>query len=75
MLIEMYPLFMTAIAVWREARGEPIEGKKAVAAVIRNRARLRNEALDAIVLQPYQFSSFNANDPEAHLLLRGCRGQ
>lgn len=55
------------LAIWREARGESLAGKAAVLAVIRNRANdPKNrwpKTLAGVVLQPFQFSSFSANDP------------
>jgi len=55
------------LCIWREARGESIAAKAAVLAVLRNRANdPKNrwpKTLAGVVLQPFQFSSFNANDP------------
>ena len=53
-----------AITVWAEARGEPYLGQVAVARVIRNRIK-QGWAHDAagVVLQPYQFSCWNTQDP------------
>lgn len=52
------------LTLWAEARGEPYEGMVAVARVIRNRAR-QGWAHDyvGVVLQPYQFSCWNTQDP------------
>lgn len=54
------------LAIWREARGESMAAKAAVLAVIRNRANdPKNrwpKTLAGVVLQPFQFSSFNRND-------------
>lgn len=59
---------LTALCIWREARGEPLDAKKGVAWVIRNRT-LRpgwwGTDWTTVVLQPYQFSSFNRDDPNA----------
>lgn len=59
------------ITVWREARGEGIEGMRAVAWVIENRA---NDARrrwpsdpEHICLEPKQFSCWNDTDPERSL--------
>lgn len=59
----LYRLWVMTATVWMEARGEPYEGKLAVAAVIRNRARLRNRPEDEICLEPKQFSCWLASDP------------
>ncbi len=52
------------LTIFCEARGEPYPGKLAVARVIRNRVS-GNWARDAagVVLQPYQFSCWNTQDP------------
>jgi spore germination cell wall hydrolase CwlJ-like protein len=64
-----YDDFMAALCVWREARGETYQAKLAVAAVILNRtkdsARRWSKTLHKVVLQKYQFSSFNVGDPNA----------
>ncbi len=55
------------LCLWREARSESMAAKAAVLAVIRNRANdPKNrwpKLLAGVVLQPFQFSSFNASDP------------
>lgn len=73
--------FMLALCVWREARGETPKGKILVAQVILNRVidkRWPDNIVD-VVTQPWQFSSFNANDPnvtkypeETDTSWRGC---
>lgn len=61
--------FLLALCVWREARGETLTGKKLVASVVINRAHdAKNrwpKTVAAVVVQPMQFSSFNAGDPNA----------
>lgn len=62
-----YDVVLWALAVWREARGESYAAKVAVAYCIQNRAldpRWPNTPAE-VVLQPYQFSSFNDGDPNA----------
>lgn len=63
--------FVAALCLWREARGESLAGKHAVFCVIRNRAgdsRKRwPSSLWGVVLQKWQFSSFNAGDPNSAL--------
>lgn len=63
-----YDEWVMALAIWREARGEPVEGKIAVGEVIRNRMRTKNRwrsTIVGVVTQPKQFSAFNAGDPNA----------
>lgn len=59
--------FVLALCLFREMRGESKAGKAAVLAVIRNRtvdSRHRwPKTTTGVILQPYQFSSFNSNDP------------
>jgi len=61
-----------AATVYGEARGEPLAGKHAVACVVMNRvaatkARLRRQfgtgTAASACLAPWQFSSWNDNDP------------
>lgn len=57
---------LLALCVWREARGESFEAQRAVAHVIRNRAADEKrwpDSIRGVILQPWQFSSFNAKDP------------
>jgi hypothetical protein len=63
---------LVALCVWREARGEPYEAKLGVVWVLRNRSKMSPaqgwpDTPDANVLKPFQFSSFNSNDPNANL--------
>lgn len=72
MLIDEYPRFLVALCIWREARGTSLEAKRGVAWVIMNRVRdtakrWPGNVADTI-LQPYQFSSFNRDDPNASKL-------
>jgi len=64
-----YDAFLMALCLWREARGEPVNAKLAVACVIRNRARHPSwwggPSISSVVLKPKQFSSFNSDDPNA----------
>lgn len=60
-------LFLLALCIWREARGESIYGKLLVAQTIKNRVqdpRWPNNYRD-VILQPNQFSSFNKLDSNA----------
>lgn len=56
---------VTAIAmtVWGEARGEPPEGKLAVAQVIVNRCQQEKASPWEVVTRPWQFSAWNEDDP------------
>jgi hypothetical protein len=55
-----------ARTLWGEARGEGRAGLEAVAAVVRNRAARGGwwgATLEEVCLKPWQFSCWNANDP------------
>lgn len=68
---------IAARTLWGEARGEPVAGQLAVAHVLWNRARIASEwkargrrhplfgdgTLAGVCLAPWQFSCWNANDP------------
>jgi N-acetylmuramoyl-L-alanine amidase len=60
------PDSLAILTIWQEARGEPYQGKIAVAEVIRNRME-RNYSSDGTVAgtigRPYQFSGWNPLDP------------
>lgn len=66
--VQAYELSMIALCVWREARGESSQAQLGVAYVICNRAKgpkwYGGDIVD-VVIKPYQFSSFNAKDPNA----------
>lgn len=83
-LFEQPADLLLALTLWGEARGEPIDGKKAVAWVVRNRmekaaawkaARGRNHPLygdgtvQGVVLRPWQFSCWNKGDPNMPKML------
>lgn len=62
--------FMEALCIYREARGETDAAKAAMLAVIRNRAAQSPKYgwpknTTGVIVQPWQFSSFNADDPNA----------
>jgi len=50
-----------ALNIYFEARGEPLEGKKAVAHVVLNRLRKTDKSIKSVVFQPWQFSWANSN--------------
>ena len=64
-----YDQFIAALCIWREARGASMPAKAGVWHVIQNRAsdaaHRWPKTLAGVVLQPFQFSSFNHNDPNA----------
>lgn len=64
-----YDQFLTALMLWREARGQSQPAKTAILSVVRNRVTdAKNrwpKSLIGVILQPKQFSSFNAGDPNA----------
>jgi N-acetylmuramoyl-L-alanine amidase len=64
----IYEIALLALCIWREARGESVAAKEAVAWAIRNRVLHPTWwGVDwiTVILKPAQFSSFNANDPNA----------
>lgn len=66
-----------ARTIYGEARGEPVRGKEAVAAVILNRVRLAKRRggywwgndIQEVCTKPWQFSCWNDNDPNRQKLL------
>lgn len=67
-ITDSYPFNMLALCIWREARGEMMLAKEAVAWSIRNRVlhpRWWGRDWVGVVLMPFQYSSFNHNDPNA----------
>lgn len=59
---------LAAMLVWGEARGESAEGKAAVISVAVNRTKI-GWPLRNVILAPWQFSSFNMDDPNREKLL------
>lgn len=64
-------LAILALCVYREARGEPLNGKIAVAKVICNRATDARKRWPSdpvkVILAPKQFSSFSSDDPNVNV--------
>lgn len=56
-------IYWVSLCVYHEARGEPDEGKIAVAQVILNRAEQRGISVKEVILQPGQFSWVNDGNP------------
>lgn len=67
------PVVLYAMCVWGEARGvATLQGKIAQAFVVSNRVGCNGkygEGFAGVILKPYQFSCFNANDPNRAKLL------
>lgn len=55
----MPPLF--ALCLWREARGEGVEGMRAVAWVIWNRSRAWDRTIHDVIMGPNQFTSMTVD--------------
>jgi N-acetylmuramoyl-L-alanine amidase len=61
-------VYLMALCAWREARGCSDEAIRGVLHVIKNRADHPGwwgDSIEAVVLKPQQFSSFNPGDPNA----------
>lgn len=67
------PADILARTLWGEARGEPVRGIEAVAAVVMNRVRRGGwwgTTVEAVCLKPSQFSCWLAADPNRAKLER-----
>lgn len=62
------PAVLLGLCIYGEARGEPVEGKVAVACVVRNRAAAKNGDYRLVILAPRQFSCFNIGDRNRPIL-------
>jgi len=64
-----YEDWLLALCLWREARGSSPDSLTAIKHVILNRANDPQKrwpsAIPSVILQHYQFSSFNAGDPNS----------
>lgn len=56
---DAYLKSLLAVTIWREARGESVEGMRAVAHVIRNRSKAWNQDWDKIISAKNQFTSMS----------------
>lgn len=59
---------LLALCCWREARGESMDGKLAQCWSVKNRIlhpAWWGHDWSTVILKPWQYSSFNANDPNA----------
>lgn len=66
-------VFLFALCIWGEARGESTESKIAVASVIKERVRLGGwygKGYKGVILKNKQFSCFNSFDPNFKKMLR-----
>jgi spore germination cell wall hydrolase CwlJ-like protein len=65
--IELQRLYALALCVWREARGESPLGRLLVAQTVENRVRDPRwpDSYIGVITQRFQFSAFNADDPNA----------
>jgi N-acetylmuramoyl-L-alanine amidase len=61
MTLSIEDILIAARTIFGESRGEPLEGQKAVAHVILNRAK-REGSVAAACLRPKQFSAWNLGD-------------
>ena len=64
---------LAVLTIWQEARGEPWEGKVAVAEVIRNRMKEKYSSDGTVagtVAKPWQFSGWRSDDPNLMVSLR-----
>lgn len=52
---------LLAICIWREARGEGVEGMRAVAWVIWNRSKKWGRSIHDVIMQPNQFTSMTVD--------------
>lgn len=65
---DAYSFILFALCIWRESRGELITTKQAVAWSIKNRVLSPGwwgHSWTGVILMPWQYSSFNHNDPNA----------
>lgn len=74
-LADLPDRIVLALTVWGEARGEPVQGQVAVACVVRNRLKRVTHAVATwrgVCLAPWQFSCFNADDPNSGPIARAA---
>lgn len=66
--MEPYEQVLLWLVAWREARGENPTAQLGVMWSVRNRADKPSwwgNSIVSVILKPFQYSSFNANDPNA----------
>ncbi|MBZ0258843.1 cell wall hydrolase, partial [bacterium] len=72
-LLKQKEMTLLTMCVYGEARGEPFEGKLAIAKVIMNRVAQGGwygRSIKDVVFKPYQFSCFNTWDPNFSKLFK-----
>ncbi|MFZ0736811.1 MAG: cell wall hydrolase [Candidatus Acidiferrales bacterium] len=66
---QAYELALLFLCIWREARGVSFPAQLGVGWSVRNRVMSGilwwGQGWDGIILHPYQYSSFNASDPNS----------
>jgi N-acetylmuramoyl-L-alanine amidase len=65
---EMYEVVLLGLCIWREAQNQPKQAQEGVGWSIKNRASAPGwwgHSIVSCILQPWQYSSFNHNDPNA----------
>lgn len=66
---ELNDLYLRCLCLWREARGSSLPALAAINSVITNRMNDPHnrwpKSATGVILQPLQFSSFNASDPNS----------
>lgn len=70
---DLHSLDVLARTLWGEARGEGEQGMQAVACVVLNRAAKKGwmgKTVAEVCLKPWQFSCWNADDPNREKLLK-----
>lgn len=60
----MHSILWLALNIYHEARGEPVEGQKAVAKVTLTRAIRRKQSVEQVILAPRQFSWTHDGTPD-----------
>ena len=60
-------LYILALCIWRQARGESFRGKLLVGFTIKNRVKDPRwpRTYEGVITQKWQFSAFNPSDPNA----------
>lgn len=64
----MYEIVLLGLVTWRESQDQPRVAQVGVAYSVKNRAKTPGwwgRSVISCILQPYQYSSFNRNDPNA----------
>jgi N-acetylmuramoyl-L-alanine amidase len=65
---EMYEVVLLGLCIWRESRNQPKIAQEGVGWTVKNRASTPGwwgKSIVSVILLPFQYSSFNRNDPNA----------